>query len=199
MCQFIETIKVQNKELQNIEFHNLRFNKTQNDFFGSKEFLDLKQLIHVPLNLQNITYKCRVVYSTNIQKVEFLPYKIKPVSSLTIVTDNRIEYAYKFLDRTCFEKLLINIKTEDILIVKDGLISDTSFSNIAFYDGFKWLTPAKPLLHGTKLSLLLCNNQLHSEELKLKDLKKFKKAKLINAMLDFGEEDFIRMEKIYEL
>jgi len=196
MCQFIETIKVQNKELQNITYHNLRFNKTRKDFLTLKEFVDLKQVIQIPDNLDNKIYKCRIIYSETINKVEFLPYKIKPVSTLQIIADDLIDYSYKFLDRTCFEKLFKEIKTDDILIVKNGYITDTSFSNIAFFDGIKWLTPLKPLLYGTKLSFLINNNQIYFEELQIKDLKKFKEAKLINALLDLEDSPSILIKNI---
>jgi len=196
MCQFIETIKVQNKELQNIEYHNLRFNKTLKDFWGFEEFIDLKQVVQVPREIDNKIYKCRIIYSDTIKKVEFLPYKIKPVSTLQIITDNLIDYCYKYLNRTCFEKLLKEVKTDDILIVKKGYITDTSFSNIAFYDGNKWVTPLNPLLYGTKLNYLVRNNMVYSEELQVKDLKRFEEAKLINALLDLEDSPSILIKNI---
>jgi 4-amino-4-deoxychorismate lyase len=187
MCLFIETIKVQNKELKNIEYHNLRYNKTLKDFWGINNFIDLKKNVNIPGDIDNSIYKCRIVYSDIIRKIEFLPYKMKQVSSLTVLNDNNVEYNYKYHDRTCFEKLLKNIDTDDILIVKNNFITDTSFSNIAFFDGLKWLTPFNPLLYGTKLALLIKNQIVYPEELLISDLKYFNKAKLFNSMLDFEE------------
>lgn len=197
MCQFIETIKVQDRELQNIDYHNKRFNQTLNAFWGSMDFIDLKKVIQVPGNLDNKVYKCRIVYSKTIRIIEFLPYKIRPVSSLTVVINDQIEYKFKYLDRSYFEKLLINVKTDDILIVKNGYITDTSFSNIIFYDGVKWLTPNNPLLSGTKRNFLIDNNIIFSEELKFRNMKLFKKAKLINAMIDFDSSSSISMNNFY--
>jgi len=196
MCQFIETIKVQNKELQNIKYHNLRFNKTLKDFWKIEEFIDLKQVVQVSREIDNKIYKCRIIYSDTIKKIEFLPYKIKPVSTLQIIKDNLIDYSYKFLNRTCFEKLLKDVKTDDILIVKNGYITDTSFSNIAFYDGYKWVTPLNPLLYGTKLNYLVHSNRVYTEELQIKDLKRFKEAKLINALLDLEDSPSILIKNI---
>ena len=44
---------------------------------------------------------------------------------------------------------------DDILIVKNGLLTDTSIANIALYDGNDWYTPLHPLLKGTKRAELL--------------------------------------------
>jgi 4-amino-4-deoxychorismate lyase len=185
MCQFIETIKVKNRELENIEYHNLRYNKTRSNFWGTRDFIDLKQIIRLPTFIDKNIYKCRIIYDEQIKKIEFLPYQIKPVSTLTIVNDDQIEYEYKYLDRSCFERLKMNIRTDDILIIKNGFVTDTSFSNIAFYDGYNWFSPSKPLLMGTKLNSLLNENIVHFEEIRVNEIKLFTKAKLINAMMDF--------------
>ncbi|RZD16057.1 MAG: hypothetical protein EVJ46_07655 [Candidatus Acididesulfobacter guangdongensis] len=72
----------------------------------------------------------------------------------------------------------------DILIVKKGLITDTSYSNIILYDGKEWVTPESYLLNGVKRRYLL--NECIIKEIKVRtaDLKNFKKISLINAMLE---------------
>lgn len=196
MSRFIETIKVLNKELQNVEYHSLRYNKTHINFYGLTEGIDLKNIINIPEILDNSIYKCRITYSETIDKIEFLPYKIKPVKSLKLVIDNDIEYNYKFADRTCFTNLMSK-EHDDILIVKKGLITDTSFSNIAFYDSEKWVTPSKPLLLGTKLKQLLKAKQIFYADITPEDLTNYKEAKLINAMLDLDNSPSIKINNIF--
>lgn len=197
MSQFIETIKVQNKEFQNIEYHSLRYNKTLIFFYGLTEGIDLEKLINIPDNLNNDIYKCRIVYSDTIHKIEFIPYKIKHIKTLKIVIDNEIKYKFKYADRLCFEKLMSD-EADDILIVKNEYITDTSFSNIAFYDGIKWVTPSKPLLMGTKLKQLLKAKKIFFEDIKVPDLINFKEARLINAMLDLEDSPSIKIENIFQ-
>jgi 4-amino-4-deoxychorismate lyase len=78
------------------------------------------------------------------------------IESLKLVEDNTISYRHKYSDRSHLLELM-NMRgdCDDILIVKDGYITDTSFSNIVFFDGDKWVTPARPLLRGTMRESLL--------------------------------------------
>ena len=55
---------------------------------------------------------------------------------------------------------------DDILIVKNGLLTDTSIANIALYDGNDWYTPLHPLLKGTKRAELLDKGVLKEKEIK---------------------------------
>jgi 4-amino-4-deoxychorismate lyase len=76
---------------------------------------------------------------------------------------------------------------DDILIVKNGLITDTSYSNVAFFDGQLWFTPHQPLLPGTARARLLHEGCLQEAKITLTDLHRFEKCSLINAMLPLGE------------
>jgi len=75
---------------------------------------------------------------------------------------------------------------DDVLIVKQGYITDTSYSNIVFWDGEKWITPETFLLPGTQRSRLIQEGLIFPAEVKPADIKYFSHAKLINAMLDFN-------------
>jgi len=194
----IESIKVVNKKFQNIEFHNERMNKSRKDLFNSSDILDLNKLVSIPTNLETHIYKCRVVYSTEIQKIEFEAYHRKTIQSLTVIECNTIDYRYKYQDRFAIDILKKNIETDDILIVKNGKITDTSFSNIIFFDGQKWLTPAEPLLKGTKREFLLRNGVIEEAEIKVQDLKHFKTTKLINAMIDFDDKQEVKHFRVLQ-
>jgi len=61
-----------------------------------------------------------------------------------------IEYPYKYANRNAFDTLLQSHPDfDEIIIEKDGFITDTTIANLAFYNGTYWLTPEKPLLPGT--------------------------------------------------
>ena len=85
---------------------------------------------------------------------------------------------------------------DDILIIKNNKITDTSFTNIAFYDGIKWVTPAFPLLKGTKRQKLIDENKIIEVDILLSDLNKFKKAILFNSMLDLEDQMYIEIDNI---
>jgi 4-amino-4-deoxychorismate lyase len=184
MCQLLETIKLEDGVLKSISLHNERFNYVRAKLFGASNKISLEKEIQLPISIKKGIYKCRIIYSTNIESVEFSQYLIKPVKTLKLVYDNDIIYNYKYLDRTCIEKHMKHISEDDILIVKSGLITDVSFANIVFFDGLKWITPTLPLLEGTKRKYLLAKKLIFEDEIKPNDLKHFKKTRLINAMLD---------------
>lgn len=131
-------------------------------------------------------YKCRVVYSDKIETVEFIPYEIKPVNSLRIVYDQEIKYEHKYQNRDSLNALLSQRQyCDDILIVKNGFVTDSSYSNIIFYDGVNWITPAAPLLKGTMRQFLLDTAEIKAAPVAVQDIPSFKKFRLINSMLAF--------------
>lgn len=196
MCQLFETIKVHKRAFHNIELHNERLNKSRTELFGCSEILDLRDVLKIPEYLTNDIYKCKVIYSHNVDKIEFTPYLKKSVRTLQVIKDDKIEYNHKYLDRKCFDDHLKSTNCNDILIIKYGRITDTSFSNIVFWDGSKWITPASPLLKGTKREKLLRENIIAEEEIIKSSLKSFKKAVLINAMLDIEDNPPIYIKNI---
>ncbi len=131
-------------------------------------------------------YKCRILYDVKIHRIEWIPYRFKKIHSLQLVHADKLDYSHKFADRTELQSLLQKKgKAEDILIVKNGLITDTSYANVAFFDGLQWLTPLKPLLAGTKRAALLQQKKIQEADIRPQDLKQFGKLRLFNAMMDW--------------
>jgi 4-amino-4-deoxychorismate lyase len=196
MCLLLETVKVQNRRLQNIEAHNLRAANSRRILFGVEDMLDLRNFITLPDGLDGGIYKCRIVCAQTVQQVELLPYIPKRIQTLRLVLNDAIQYEHKYLDRSCFDRLLQIAYADDVLIVQHGLITDSSFANVVFYDGKNWVTPAQPLLFGTKRQILLERGVIQEREIACKELNRFTHAALINAMLDIGDIPFISIENI---
>ena len=76
-------------------------------------------------------------------------------------------------------------KADEIIIEKDGYLTDTTIANIAFYDGTKWLTPLNPLLKGTTMTRLLDEGLLHPKKIKKEELTNYTYVALMNAMIGF--------------
>ena len=144
-------------------------------------------------------YKCRIIYSEKIEHLEFVPYNLPSINSLKIIFDDQIIYSHKFNNRTRINELFEKRENyDDILIVKKGFVTDTSFANILFYNGKKWLTPDHPLLKGTQRSYLLDEELIEAAGIRLEDLKYFKKVRLVNAMMQFEDKVDIEMETIWQ-
>lgn len=186
MYRIIESIKLQNRQLQHIEWHNKRFNETRHQLFGVHGDINLLDVIEIPEHLSNEVYKCRVLYQKDIEVVDFLLYVPRVVSTLQLLEVNDIDYPFKFEDRDIFNILMSKKgQADDILIVKNGFITDSSYSNIVFYDGEKWITPDTYLLNGTQRQYLLSKKIISEAKITKNDLMNFPLAKPINAMLDF--------------
>jgi len=188
MFLLFETIKMANGKPLNISYHNERMNRSRRELFHCKNELDLAELIQMPDNLSNDNYKCKVIYSADIQKIEWARYFPRKIERLKLVYYDKIEYSYKYLDRKIFAELL-RLKncteSEDILIIKDGRITDTSYSNVVFFNGKEWCTPQFPLLKGTKRAKLIKEKIIAEKDILVEDLKYYEKIILVNAMLDF--------------
>lgn len=188
MCRFIETVRIENGQVYRACWHNRRMNATRHSFW-EKDLpeLDIVSAIGRTEGFTERT-RCRVVYGKEIEEITFSSYTVRPVRSLRIVVDNTIDYAFKYADRSAVNRLFEQrYQQDDILIVKNGRVTDTSIGNIALLNGNQWFTPKYPLLKGTHRSELLANGTLQEKDLLLTDLSSYQQLCVFNAMLDFGE------------
>jgi len=154
--------------------------------------IDLGEILRNVKTPEQGLYKCRILYDDRSRKIEFVPYEVRPVRTLRIIEDDRISYEFKYNDRMAINRLFeLRENCDDILIVKHGMVTDSSIANIVFKRDKKWFTPWAPLLKGTMRSKLLELNLVQEEEIRLKEIYNFESFKLINAMLEFesGELD----------
>jgi 4-amino-4-deoxychorismate lyase len=178
----LETIKVENGEIYNLPYHQYRCDRSRKALFGSKAKLDLSTVISPP---SEGLYRCRILYHEVIESIEYIPYSPKPIQTLKIIPSS-VDYRYKYADRTIFEILLReHSDADEIIIEKEGLLTDTTISNIAFFDGTDWFTPAKPLLEGTMRSKFIEHGLLKEKDIRKEDLDNYSHVALINAMLGF--------------
>lgn len=194
---FIETIRLANGQLSNIRFHNHRLNHTREVCFGEKEQWNLAQLIDIQKVYHKGLFKCRVTYGEKIEKIEFEPYRPRLVQSLRLLTDNTIEYHFKYQNRARLNALFAQRgDADDVLIIKNGFVTDTSYANIVFWNGEQWITPDTFLLAGTQRTRLLEEEVIVEQKIRAQDLPKYSHARLINSMLDFGTTPNILIKNI---
>ncbi len=187
MCRFVETIRVEHGVFQHLDYHQCRLDRTLTQF-GAGSVWQLSQCLAIPEGLDDAVYKCRVVYDVQIRDVTFERYTPRQIRTLMPVFAEEVDYAFKYEDRSCLMALLdLKGTADDILIVRNGFLTDTSFSNIALFDGNEWVTPDTYLLNGTCRQRLLEEGVLREVTLRWEDLRNFSVVKPINAMLDFDK------------
>lgn len=190
MSRLIESICIFDGEIRNLEFHRERMNRSRWKLFGLDDEIDLENIIKSGFgSAQSLKgkFKCRILYEESIESVEFHPYQIKKIQSVKLVENNEIDYPFKSEDRSAFELMKDSVTEDEIIIVQKGQITDTSYSNLVFFDGENWITPTSYLLNGTMRQSLLQSGKIMEEEVNRKDLNRFISFKLINAMLDLKE------------
>jgi len=186
MYRFFETCYLDKGNIRNAVYHNKRLNATISHHYGRQRDIDLQQLT---LPLSDTPLRLKIIYSDHIEKIESYPITPRIFRSLKII-ESDIAYPYKALDRTELEQLFSQRgDCDDVLIVRDGLLRDTSIANIALFDGSNWLTPRRPLLAGTYRAMLLESKKIHAVDLMLDDLYSAKSIALMNAIIGWHEMD----------
>jgi 4-amino-4-deoxychorismate lyase len=172
-------------------------NISRNLLFSAENEISISNLISNQASSLKALHKCRIIYGNEVVKTEFLPYTPKPIHSLKIVEENLIDYSLKYENRNQINKLFLQRQQcDDILIIKNGFVSDTSYCNIIFYDGEKYFTPTTALLKGCKRQSLLNKGIIQEDEIRLTDIRLFKKAILINSMIELEDNFEIPIQNI---
>ncbi|HMO18378.1 MAG TPA: aminotransferase class IV [Oligoflexia bacterium] len=184
-----ESIRVFDGHLERLDYHEARMNDARSYLFADFREIRLLDIISIPDKYTSGLNKCRIIYNRDIKLVEFEKYNKKQITTLGFVDGGDIEYPFKFLNRAALDNLL-DIRpygSDDIIITKNGLVTDSSYSNLAFYKEGQWYTPRLPLLFGTKRAFLLNSGILIERDIYVKDILQFEKVSLINALLNLGD------------
>jgi len=178
----LETIKIEDGEVSNLSYHQARCDESRKALFHSTDRLNLSSLIQAP---PKGLYRCRILYDEKIHSVEYIPYSPQEIHKLKIISSD-LEYDHKYANRDTLNALLqSHTDVDDILIEKEGYLTDTTIANIAFYDGKQWFTPEKPLLKGTMRAKLLDEGFLHTRKIKKEEITDYTHVALMNAMIGF--------------
>lgn len=183
---FIETIRLEDGVPQLLEWHEQRMRRTLKAYYPTTEVPKLGDWL--PSDFPLGRCKWRVVYSDVIEEVSVEPYQPRLIRSLRVVEVSDLDYSYKRLDRqslnACYSQ---RGGCDDVLIVRGGYLTDTTIANLALSDGHRWYTPRHPLLAGTARAELLNRGILELRDIRLEELHLYRRIRLINAMLPWGE------------
>jgi 4-amino-4-deoxychorismate lyase len=197
MLQLIETVCWENGEFQRLALHEERMHRSMHHFFGLTGHPHLSDVLKIPVSIMDQKVKCRITYSDKLEKVEYDPYVLRTVRSLKLLQDDSVDYSFKLINRDALNRLFeLRGDSDDILIVRNGLITDSSYANVVFLKEGVWFTPESPLLQGTKREYYLRNGQIRTMPIHPDDLTQFEEARLINAMLSIEDVDPILITNI---
>jgi 4-amino-4-deoxychorismate lyase len=188
MCRFVESIKLKDGVFYRLKNHQERVNKAFNAFFPEENPISIFDTLNQCAIPGEGTYKCRIVYDLNVQTVEFSPYIRREIRTLKLVETELESSVFKSEDRAGFNAAFSQRGDfDDVLLVKNGLLTDSSYSNIALFDGKDWITPRIPLIYGVNRRELLETGRLLEKDIPVENLKNFQQIALFNAMIEFGE------------
>lgn len=190
MSLLIESIKLLDGKFHNLFYHEQRMLRSLRMLCGSNEDFQLEKFLTEKAYPKQGLYKCRIVYDDNSKETTFIPYEPKTIKRLKIIEHDSISYELKFVNRKTINRLFdLRGECDDILIIKRGMVTDCSYSNIVFRKGKSWCTPWSALLKGTMRQNLIDNNFIQQEEIHKKDIRSFDTFKIINAMLEFDSPE----------
>ena len=199
MSQFIESIKIEDQEAFLLDLHQKRVNDTLS-YFGNNSSIDLKKIIKDLDIDEDGFFKLRIVYDLNKNfKTQLIPYAVSEISTFQLIENNTFDYSFKFKDINELEKMKIHAKAEEIIIVKNNHITDTSFSNLLFLKDKHWYTPSTYLLNGVQRQDLLKRKKIKETEITLNNIKEFTHFQIINTLNDFDDMFIYPIEKIINL
>jgi 4-amino-4-deoxychorismate lyase len=186
MSQFFESIRVKDGIAENLGFHQLRVNRTLKAFDVSQHSIVLATIVQELVLPAEGLFKLKISYDLNGNHHSvFTLYQYKQIQNFALIDIKGQLYNYKFSNRDWINEMLTQSGQDEIIMHDGGLIKDCSYTNIVFFDGVNWFTPAAPLLEGTQRAKLINEGVIQPKALYVQDIPGFKKFKCINAMLNW--------------
>ena len=183
---FLETICIKNGVAVSLEAHAERMRQTADRFGFSAPGLPCIESL-LPGSLRDKKVKCSIGYRETIRTVGFVAYTPKVIRSLVLVEGDGLDYPFKYSDRGRLEALSNPERGDEALIVQNGCITDTTYSNVVFRKNGEFFTPGTYLLNGTKRQRLLRNSIIKEADITVDNLHEYEHVYLINSMLDIED------------
>ena len=185
MFPLFETLCIENGKIQNIDLHQARYERSLREYYGKSavKIFNLFSLIQLPAYLQNRLVRCRIDYNAKTTQIQYFEYHRKIYLTFQPVICDDIEYGLKYSDRSLINTLFeLRDTCDEIIIIKNGKVTDCSIGNLIFRQGKKWYTPDTPLLLGTQREKLLQEGKIQERTIFQEDIVNFDEIKIINAM-----------------
>lgn len=143
MFPLFETLCIKNGKIQNINLHQVRYERSLREYYGKSavKIFNLFSLIQLPTPLQNQLVRCRIDYNAETTQIQYFEYQRKIYRTFQPVICDDIEYSLKYLDRSLINTLFAQRGAcDEIMIIKNGKVTDCSIGNLIF-------SPRKKMVH----------------------------------------------------
>lgn len=188
MVKLIESIRILNGRISHLNFHENRCNESRAKLWNLTNAINLRKKLTIPKNYQDGLVKCRIVYSQEIEEISFQAYQIRTINKIKIIQNDTISYPFKFEERKELDTLFAaKDDSDEIMIVKNNLVTDAYYYNYVFQKGTQYFTPYQPLLEGVMRSSLILNNKIIKKDIFVTEIQEFDAIHLINAMTPLGK------------
>jgi 4-amino-4-deoxychorismate lyase len=193
MYLFFESIRLLDGVPENLSYHQARVNKSLADHHGLA--IDLNLLAFGEKFPNKGLYKWRISYNTQGDTTSIIQaYTAHHPKEIKLMDADHIIYRYKYEKRSAINELLTNSMSDDIIMIQQGLITDASYANVAFYNGIEWHTPEIPMLEGTQRAKLIDLSLLKRKNIRIDDLGQYQYFKRINALMTWEEAPNLPMD-----
>lgn len=189
MYPLFESIRVEGGSVHLLQYHQKRLERSYLYMFKKKCAWQLNSMI--PELPKEGSFKLRFLYNKDRFTFELLPYTSRKIERLKLIEIDSYSYNHKFTDRSGLDNAYkLRGDCDDVLLTKNGFLTDTSYCNILLFDGSQWVTPEKPLFEGVQREFLIDQQRVIPEQIHVNDLSDFISFQLINALNPFEENQF---------
>ena len=190
MFRFIETRRVEDSQIFLTDLHQERMDRVFSHYGKENPYL-LKEYFLQQNHDEHGLYKWRIVYDLNGSiHCQMIPYAVEIHNNFELINGNHLEYSFKYENREEINKLKASASAEAVIFYQNGMITDTSYSNLIFRKDNEWYTPETFLLNGVMRQHLLKSGKIKALEIGLKNIKEFSHFQMINAMIPFNTQEY---------
>ncbi|MGI6411384.1 MAG: aminotransferase class IV [Bacteroidales bacterium] len=195
MSQFIESIRLENGVVHNLNYHQERVNKTFLHIFKMPANFSLEKIISENKFPKQGLFKIRIVYDSHQQSIEFAEYTRPKFHTYKLVEiEKNFTYSFKSTDRKLFDTISQETDKNTLpILIQNKNVSDSVFSNLIFEKNGNLYSPNTPLLFGTMLSQSLQQHKINMITIKEDEDKNFDYIYPINAMNPLGAIEKIKI------
>ncbi len=178
---FFETIRVDNGSIQNLNLHLKRMHETCSEAYGNFLHENIFDGIQLP---ENGIHRLNIWYNGVDTEIKISLYEPVPINTVALIScEPDFDYRRKYTNRDVLNNLLKSAPgADEIIIVKKGMITDTSKANIVFEKNGKYYTPDTFLLNGTMRQFLLKEGKMIEKAICKADICSYEKIYFINAL-----------------
>lgn len=200
---FIESVRISQGRVMLASFHECRMSDTCMETYGRFRLPPLSA-IEIPDWCRAGEVKMRIVYGEDLEEVSFSKYECRDIKTLKIMeVGPDMDYHLKYADRSCIERFYnMREDCDDILMVRDGKICDTSYTNVILTDGKRKFVPSTFLLPGVMRSWLISSGEVQIGDFDVSALVPGNKwgithLMMINAMMPPESAIVVPLESVF--